>query len=66
MNACRSCGAPISWAVTKDGKRIPLDPPRQAMVAADHLSDGTPVVEVHSVFVPHFVTCPDAEKWRKP
>jgi hypothetical protein len=65
VSACRSCGAVISWGVTADGKRVPLDLPRQAMVAVDHLTDGTPVVEVRSVFVPHFATCPDADKWRK-
>jgi hypothetical protein len=25
MTACRSCGAPILWAVTTGGKPIPLD-----------------------------------------
>jgi hypothetical protein len=25
-NRCRSCDAPITWAVTRKGRRIPLDP----------------------------------------
>jgi len=25
MIICRSCGAPIEWAITPDGKRIPID-----------------------------------------
>ena len=25
MSECRSCRAPIVWAVTSDGKRMPLD-----------------------------------------
>ena len=26
MNACRSCGAPVTWTVTDAGKRMPVDP----------------------------------------
>lgn len=25
-SACRSCGAPIAWVVTRAGKRAPIDP----------------------------------------
>lgn len=25
MSACRSCGAPVVWAVTVDGRRMPVD-----------------------------------------
>lgn len=25
MSACRSCGRPVRWAVTANGKRMPLD-----------------------------------------
>jgi hypothetical protein len=72
-DVCRSCGAPIVWARTDSGKRMPVD--------ADPSEDGTLVLEqagavlrAHVVgTVPgegsrhraHFATCPDAESWRK-
>lgn len=33
MNRCRSCDAPIEWAVTANGKRMPID--------AEPTTDGT-------------------------
>jgi hypothetical protein len=50
--ACRSCGAPIYWTVTKAGKRAPmdLDPATQAPLDPP---------------VNHFVTCPDSKGWKK-
>jgi hypothetical protein len=75
-STCRSCSAPIIWAETDAGKRIPVD--------ADPAPDGSLDLtefrpgEVHAGFVPedqraglslhrsHFSTCPDARAWRKP
>jgi hypothetical protein len=68
-NTCSSCEAPVKWARTERGARMPLDPePR---------SDGNLVVEgayaraVQSgdpgpFFVSHFATCPNANKHRRP
>lgn len=76
---CTSCGAPLLWARTENGRPIPLDPePRD---------DGNVYVDAHSVahvsrrgptagqvalgfdsgrrYVSHFVTCPQAEEHRK-
>lgn len=77
-NKCRSCGAPIRWAFTAAGKRIPLDPePYEAgNVWVDHYESGMPVVNVAAdrrgvpsaealVYVSHFVTCPNAAQHRR-
>lgn len=72
MSACRTCGAPITWAVVfSSGKRIPLD--------TDHYVDrGTrftldPAGNAHVVTDPnvtgmpsHFASCPDADQHRRP
>jgi hypothetical protein len=71
MAECRSCKAEITWARTRAGKAIPIDP--------DPRSDGNVVIEADGAavylgadstytgerFVSHWVTCPDAESWRK-
>jgi hypothetical protein len=76
---CRSCQAPVRWAITaSNGKRMPLDPApvTDGNVWIDHIEAGTPVVNVglsHDdvprniplTYVSHFVTCPDRDSWRK-
>ena len=69
MSKCRSCGAPIEWAVTDAGKMIPLD--------ADPVPEGNLVVEAgksraRTVDDPgvvfwrtHFATCPNADEHRR-
>jgi hypothetical protein len=72
---CRSCAAPIRWATTTSGKRIPLDPGRAfdgnitldadllgGVVATVH---GTPPHHLPDRYVAHFVTCPHADAWRQ-
>lgn len=72
---CRSCGAPILWATTASGRKMPVD--------AEPVADGTLVLRERDgeVFVvvaanaesnvvgprhrAHFATCPDAESWRQ-
>lgn len=77
MNKCHSCGAPIRWAVTEYGRRIPLDPtPTDA--GNIHLYDGVAyVMEMRGqaiiehraqgdvLYVAHFATCPHADQHRK-
>jgi hypothetical protein len=68
---CRSCGAPIEWAVMSDsGKRVPLDDALVedgglSVVAA--LNDGTAAVapDPHGKRRSHFATCPQAKSWRR-
>lgn len=77
---CRSCEAPITWATTVKGRKMPLDPEPvdDGNVWVTRVAeDGTPLVAValnaESVpelvrvrYVSHFVTCPDRDDWRKP
>jgi len=68
---CQSCGAPIVWAVTDSGKRMPVDP-RVVDGGKLKLYVAAGVVRVRHVAAPdgalhrpHFATCPDAESWRR-
>ena len=63
---CRSCGAPVEWAETLKGKRMPFD---GEIVAVR--TQGSPIWErvieyVDTTVTPsHFATCPDAKTWRR-
>jgi hypothetical protein len=71
MSACRSCKAEITWAETRQGRRIPLD--------VEERSDGNIVIEADGKaayltkgqaytgprFVSHFATCPQSKSWRR-
>jgi len=65
VSSCRSCGAPIVWALTLAGKRIPLDPPEKRLVQRDLAADGTKVVDLEDTWISHFATCPQADSWRR-
>lgn len=71
MSACRACDAPIRWALTVNGKRIPLDrdpnpagnvelqndPPLRHPLAIVHA--GPPgMFDDWVAFMPHHATCP--------
>jgi hypothetical protein len=76
MSACRSCGAPVLWAVTAEGKRMPVDaepapagnlivdqtarPWTVRVVPPDDLLIGDP-----PRYLSHFATCPHANEHRK-
>lgn len=73
--ACRSCKAPILWAISsKTGNRIPIneappEPGKGNVMLDAPLSPGPPtaryVTPGEGSHVTHFVTCPDADSWRK-
>lgn len=79
---CRSCNAPIRWARTPAGKAMPLDARptlggnvllREATPPADPTAQvlaGVDLADAHTrgreLYVPHFTTCPEAAKWRRP
>jgi hypothetical protein len=47
---CRSCGEPIVWCITKNGKKMPVD--------IEDEGDWT-------MPLCHFATCAHADQWRK-
>lgn len=75
MSRCRSCQAPLLWAQTEKGRRIPLDPdpyagedPRGLYV----LRAGGLAVAVtpdafpgEPLYRSHFSTCPEAKEHRR-
>jgi hypothetical protein len=73
---CRSCGAPILWAKTQQGRAIPLDlePTADGNIEFTGVLD---IVRVHAAPAdgdlfgtatnrrrPHFATCPQADQWK--
>jgi hypothetical protein len=79
VSACRSCHAPVIWAVTAAGKRMPVDaePVDGGNVLLDQRQDPPLATVVGKQvqaglfgddgprFASHYVTCPDADQWRK-
>lgn len=64
-DTCRSCGAPIEWAVTTKGKRIPLDPGTFPDGNID-LVDGVALVYMATGGRrSHFASCPNSAQHRK-
>ena len=68
---CNRCGAEIVWAVTKAGKRIPVDlePVATWKLRVRYLDDGEWHVRVapnhpRPSYVSHFDTCPRAARHR--
>lgn len=63
---CRSCGAPIEWAETTRGKRMPFDSEIVAVRTQGSPIGGRVVEFVDTSVTPsHFQTCPDAKDWRR-
>jgi len=76
---CRSCGSPIRWCITAaNRKRMPVDvdPVDDGNIWIDHTEQGTPIIQValNASGVPasvplryqsHYVSCPQADAWRK-
>lgn len=76
VSACRSCGAPIRWALTERGRRIPLDPEPYTGPEPSGLFrlDGRVptaiavppgALEAGPVYRSHFATCPNAALHRR-
>ncbi len=68
---CRSCGAPIIWAETVNGRRMPLDedPDPDGKFVLDEtreppLATFAPT-DPGERFQSHFATCPDSDKHRR-
>lgn len=71
MAKCKSCGARVIWARTKNGKPTPLnaDPvPDGTMYVRDGVARHVDLLTPKDTpwYMPHFATCPQADEWRKP
>lgn len=76
-STCRSCGAPVIWAVTASGKRMPVDaePVEGGNVRLDDVGLPDPQAVVFGGFSAdhadtlhksHFATCVNAAQHRRP
>ena len=72
MAACRSCQAPIFWAMTETGKSMPIDrdPNPEGNLVLDENNIASVVAPTEGKgqtrYTSHFATCPDAGQHRKP
>jgi hypothetical protein len=67
---CRSCGAPIIWALTENDRRMPVDaepdPAGNLMLVRRGTATYAKVVQpAKGNHRPHFATCPQASEWRR-
>lgn len=61
---CRSCDAPIVWAVTvPNARRMPFNDPVILSPVMDP-REGVVLVDMDRT-TSHFATCPDAARWRR-
>jgi hypothetical protein len=76
-DTCRSCSAPIIWALTRNLRPMPVDAKPVAGGSVQPFDNGgtSPVAEVLSVAkqfgktglrMPHHATCPQGAAWRRP
>jgi hypothetical protein len=79
--ACKSCQAPMLWAITTNGKHIPVDAepvavnggggnirltPRPGMAPlAKVVRNPADLFGVREVYRSHFATCPHADRHRQ-
>lgn len=57
---CKGCGANILWAVTDNGRNIPLDEKYEMRLTLDDQN----VARVQRTYISHFATCPKADTFR--
>ena len=80
MATCKACGAPIIWIMTPGGKLMPCDPEQKVYWQRSRAKEKivTPNGEILSCvfegddqtatgigYVPHWATCPEADKFRR-
>lgn len=56
MAKCRSCGKPIGFQRTKDGKLMPVEPGVKTVLDRDGF--------LHTGYEPHWMSCPHANQHR--
>jgi hypothetical protein len=62
---CRSCEAPIVWAVTAGGKASPFDAKPETRYVLHPGEDGVLRSEAQQTYTSHFATCPQGDVWRQ-
>ena len=67
---CRSCGAPIIWALTDNDRQMPVDeqpdPRGNLMLVRRGTAVYVKVVQPgEGNHRPHFATCTEADEWRR-
>lgn len=70
MSTCRSCAERVVWAVTSNGRRMPVDaePSPMGNVLLHAMESGPPLAVVSAGPVAggrmaHHATCPERESW---
>lgn len=63
---CASCQAPIVWAWTETGRRIPLDAATEKRFVVTLDARGEPQARMRATYVAHFASCPNADQHRRP
>lgn len=81
MSICKGCGAPLEWIRTTEGRNMPVDPEPVFVIegegrdrfvtdAGEVISGRRALPEEESrnlpvAFVPHWKTCPAADRFRR-
>jgi hypothetical protein len=71
VSRCRSCQAPVQWAITENGKRMPLDAdpvPGGGVTELGTDADGALLVRATpnaGTRSSHFASCPNAKEHRR-
>lgn len=61
---CKGCGRVILWVLTDKGKMMPLDPDPEKRFVLDHNAPDR-VGGIYDTYMPHWATCPQAERFKK-
>lgn len=62
---CRSCGAPLLWAVTERGKRMPLSAASEERRFVVTENGGETACSSQLTYLSHWAECPNADNHRK-
>jgi hypothetical protein len=58
MPQCRSCGDPVIWIETQNGKKHPVDTkPEKRWIYQNE------IWSIVDTYTSHFTTCPDGKDW---
>lgn len=63
-STCRSCGAPIMWAITDRGRRMPLSKATERRTFTLEQNGDATICRSVVTYDSHFTDCPDADRHR--